>query len=142
MTAHRFALFADYHQFYLQDEHANGDLSAAWTPEAVDRLLAIAPGVIGVGTATDMDVPVELEVLDAEPRDDRSGWERVNDCSIDIPSGRLVIAGCTDYFPEAARIDLPAGSYSARVYYAGLAAAASNPPDGTERYRVALWKRH
>lgn len=45
-----FKLFVDYFQFYLQDERASGDLSERWTQEAVDRLLATAPGTIGVGT--------------------------------------------------------------------------------------------
>jgi hypothetical protein len=45
-----YKLVADYHQFYLQDESAMGNLSDSWTQEAVDRLLALAPGTIGVGT--------------------------------------------------------------------------------------------
>ena len=57
---HEFTLFADYFQFYLQDEAASGDLSEAWTVDAVDRLLAVSPGVIGIGTVRNMDVPVEV----------------------------------------------------------------------------------
>jgi len=57
-------------QFYLQDESADGDLGDSWSQEAVDRLLAIAPGTIGVGTVRDMNVPAVLEILDAEPEDD------------------------------------------------------------------------
>src|SRR4051794_28587591 len=91
-------LFADYHQFYLQDEQATGDLSDAWTDEAVNHLLALAPGVIGVGTVRSTDVPVEVEVVAAAPRDDPTVWDRINECSIDVPSGRIVIAGCADYF--------------------------------------------
>ena len=63
-------LFADYHQFYLRDESADSDLGDSWSQEAVDRLLAIAPGTIGVGTVRDMNVPAVLEILDAEPEDD------------------------------------------------------------------------
>jgi hypothetical protein len=39
-----YELFADYFQLYVQDESAVGDLSESWAQEAVDRLLAIAPG--------------------------------------------------------------------------------------------------
>ena len=53
-------LSADYHQFYLQDEEASGDLSDSWSKEAVERLLAIAPGTVGVGTVREDDVPVEI----------------------------------------------------------------------------------
>ena len=47
---HHFDLFADYHQFYLQDEPVDGNLGDDWTQEATDRLLAITDGTIGVGT--------------------------------------------------------------------------------------------
>ena len=39
MQTHRFNLFADYFQFYVQDESVEGDLSDSWTKEAVQRLL-------------------------------------------------------------------------------------------------------
>src|SRR4051812_23122253 len=113
-------LFADYKQFYLQDEQASGNLADAWTEDAVERLLAIAPGVIGVGTVRAADVPVEVFVLDAAPTDDLRAWDRVNECTLQVPSGCIAVAGCTDYFPDAARIAIPAGSYRARIYYGGL----------------------
>ena len=53
---HHLELFADYHQFYLQDEVADGNLGDSWTPEATDRLLAITEGTIGVGTLRNMKV--------------------------------------------------------------------------------------
>jgi hypothetical protein len=41
-------LFADYFQFYLQDENASSDeLSNLWTQEAVNRLLTVGPGRMG-----------------------------------------------------------------------------------------------
>jgi hypothetical protein len=47
----QYEIFADYHQFYLQDDDQSfGDLSQAWTEEATDRLLAVAPHVISVGS--------------------------------------------------------------------------------------------
>jgi hypothetical protein len=135
-----FDLFADYFQFYLQDENATGDLSESWTPEAVERLLALAPGTIGVGTARNMNVPVVVEIVDSAPDVDTAVWDQINECSIDIPSGRLVIAGCTDYFPEARRMELPAGTYRARVYYGNLAALSANELDGDDHYRIVFWR--
>jgi hypothetical protein len=41
LTEVRVELFADYLQFYIQDEKAVGDLSEKWTEEAVNMLLAI-----------------------------------------------------------------------------------------------------
>ena len=45
--------FADYFQFYLQDDDpAFGNLAEAWTEDATQRLrIAVAPGIVGVGTA-------------------------------------------------------------------------------------------
>jgi hypothetical protein len=67
---------------------------------------ALAPGTIGVGTARNMTVPVEVEVLDRPPGgEDLRAWDQVHECAIDLPSGRLFVAGCTDSVPDAARIE-------------------------------------
>jgi hypothetical protein len=76
MAEHHFDLFADYFQFYLQDEQADGDLSESWTKEATENLLALAPGTIGVGTVRNMTVPVMVEVRDSPPAaSDNSAWD-------------------------------------------------------------------
>src|SRR6266700_4040336 len=134
-----FQLVADYHQFYLQDERADGDLSESWSEEAVDRLLAIAPGTIEVGTVRDMDVLAVLEILDSEPEDHMDQWDQINECTIDLPSGRIVIAGCTDYFPGARRVGVPTGTYRARVYYGKLNTLSTDGLDGGDHYKVVLW---
>jgi hypothetical protein len=139
-TVHyHFELFADYHQFYLQDESVEGDLSDGWTQEATDRLLALAPGTIGVGTVRDMTVSVDIEVRDDEPKETWETWDQVNECSINIDSGRIVVAGCTDYFPKAARVLVPPGVYRARVFYGNLDSLSEDGLEGGDHYRVALW---
>jgi hypothetical protein len=65
---HSLELFADYYQFHIQDESADGNLSDAWTEEAFDRLLAVAPGTVGIGTVRNMDVPITIDILDREPK--------------------------------------------------------------------------
>ena len=141
MTAqqHHFDLFADFFQFYLQDEAADGNLGDSWTDEAVNRLLAIAPGTIGVGTVRNMDVPVDVELATSPPEEDFAEWDQVNECSIKVESGKIVVAGCTDYFPDAARLNVPPGTYRARIYYGGLDDLSENGLDGGDRYRIVLW---
>jgi hypothetical protein len=139
MTKYTFEVFADYFQFYLADEGLEGDLSDAWTDEAVAQLLALVPGVIGVGTARNMDVPVEVQVLDQAPADHLVEWDQVNECTLEVPSGRIVVAGCTDYWPDAARVPVTPGTYRARVYYGDLNSVSENGLDGKDRYRIALW---
>lgn len=89
MKSFELSLFADYFQFYIQDEPASGDLSEAWTEEATDRLLAVAPGTIGVGTVRNMDVPVVVQIHRGEPDDDFAEWDHVVEASVDVASGAL-----------------------------------------------------
>ncbi|MBL8168224.1 MAG: hypothetical protein JNJ50_08730 [Acidobacteria bacterium] len=140
MAQYKYEIFADYFQFYLQDEDVDGNLSDSWTKEAVDNLLALAPGTIGIGTARNMTVPVTVEILDsALDKDDLSIWDQVNECSIEVGSGRIVIAGCTDYFPEAARISVTPGMYRARIYYGNLESLRNYGSEGDDHYKVVLW---
>ena len=61
-------LFAEHYQFYFQDDDIQlGYLSDAWTQIAVDRMLAIVPGAVGVSTALKTNVPVIIEVSIAHP---------------------------------------------------------------------------
>jgi len=140
MRSYDYTIFADYFQFYLQDEEVEGDLSDAWTEEAFNNLLAVVPGTIGVGTVRNMNVPVTVEILESEPLEELDKWDHVNECDIEINSGRLVIAGCTDYFPEAERIEVEPGSYRARIYYGDLDALSEDGLDGDDHYRIVLWK--
>jgi hypothetical protein len=133
-------LLADYFQFYLQDENAKGDLSDSWGSEAVDRLLAVAQGTVGIGTVRNMTVPVVVEILDAEPKGDADAWDHVTECSLDVPTGRVVIAGCTDYFPKAARIEVTPGLYRVRVSYGGLDTISMDCLSGEDHYRIQLWR--
>ena len=131
---HHLQLFADYFQFYVQDEPASGDLSDAWSQDAADRLLAVAPGVVGVGTVSNGNVPVTVEVLDVSPFDDSAGFDQVNECTLVVTQGPLVVAGCTDYFPDAARIPAQPGIYRVRVSY-----RIADAPSAQELYRLQLW---
>ena len=80
-----------------------------------------------------------IEITDARPEDDLNHWDRVAECSVEITSGRMVVAGCTDYFPDAARIDLPPGSYRTRVYFGNLSSLSPDGLEGDDHYRVVMW---
>ena len=85
-----FDLFADYFQFYLQDESVEGNLSDCWTKEADNRLLAVTGGTIGVGTVRNMMVPVVVEIADGEPDEaETPNWDQVNECDLMVKSGRI-----------------------------------------------------
>ncbi len=136
---YKFDLFADFHQFYVEDEDPVGTTEHIWDDKQSHEIaLGIEKGIIAVGTERNFTVPVSLEIHDSEPEYDLSAWDRVNECSIDIPSGTVVIMGCTDYRPDAARIQVDPGWYRARVYYGGLDSVIDFDK-GDDRYRVALW---
>lgn len=134
-------LFADYFQFYIQDENVTGDLSNAWSEEAVNRLLAIAPGTIGVGTVRNMDVPVTIKIFSEEPelQADLNSIQHVNECDLETQSDKLAIAGCTEYFPEAMRLEIGKGLYRARVYYGNLDKLNEDQLDGEDFYEIHFW---
>ncbi|RYE51609.1 MAG: hypothetical protein EOP21_00955 [Hyphomicrobiales bacterium] len=139
MASHTFDLFADYFQFYLQDEEASGIDGDSWNDEATERMLAVAPGALAIGTVRNVDVPISVEILESEPPNDLENWDHVTECSLVITSGKLVIAGCTDYFPDAARIDVAPGTYRARISGGGFDSVAKHWDDGEDMYRVQLW---
>ena len=140
MRRFEYTLFADYFQFYFQDEAAEGNLGDRWHDEAVTRLLAVTDGTVGVGTVRNMDVPVTVEVLDSEPPLDLDPWDHVTECSLAVPTGRIVIAGCTDYFPDAARVDVQPATYRARISYGSLDTLSEDGLDGDDHYLVQLWQ--
>lgn len=140
MHCHQLTLFADYYQFYLQDETASGDLSQAWSPEAVERMLAVADGVVGFGTLRNMQVGVTLEMLDEPPASDTAGFDHVVEGSLDARSGTLVVAGCTDYFPDAARFALAPGTYRVRLSISGADTLSEDGLEGEDHYLVQLWQ--
>jgi hypothetical protein len=139
MSRYELTLFADYYQFYMQDESADGNLADAWTNDAGERLLAVAPGTVGIGTVRNVDVPVSISILEGPPQFDPEAFDHVVECSVDVASGTLVAAGCTDYFPDAMRIAIPSGSYRVRASFEGLDSVSFDGLEGNDRYHLQLW---
>jgi hypothetical protein len=61
------------------------------------------------------------------------------ECSIDVASGRIVVAGCTDYFADAARLQVAPGIYRLRAQYGGLNTVSEDGLSGGDHYSVLLW---
>ncbi|MFN5713043.1 MAG: hypothetical protein ACK463_00385, partial [Bradyrhizobium sp.] len=78
-------------------------------------------------------------ILEREPDDDSAGWDHIVEASLDVASGRIAIAGCTDYFPDAARIDVAPGTYRLRVSYGALDTLSEDGLEGDDHYRLQLW---
>lgn len=133
-------LFADYHQFYLQDDEAGkGDLGDAWSEDATERLFAVTDFAIGIGTVRNMDVPVFIKVMETKPSISLEDWEHVVVSSIECETGQLVVAGCTDYFPDAKRLNLSPGHYQVLACYKGLGTISEDGLDGDDQYHLYIY---
>lgn len=135
-------LFADYHQIHLTDDDPQyADFSSAWSEESVARALAVIPHGLAVGTARDMEVPVTVVFCNAHPAIDRGDFDRLNEAEIEIATGRLVVMGCTDYLPDAARLACEPGKYSALIGYKNLESLSEDGLEGDDSYHVWLWPK-
>lgn len=132
-------LFADYFQFYIQDDDIDvGDLSNAWTEDAVTNLLAETERAIGIGTVRNMDVPVYIQIDNELPNLNSDEWDKINETELKCETGRLVVAGCTDYYPDAQRIDLSPGNYKVVIGYKGLDTLSEDGLDGRDCYYLYI----
>ena len=89
-------LFADYFQFYVCDGAFATDTGTLWDDAATDRMLAVGPDFIAVGTARNMSVPVTIELTPDAPIDDFAEWEQVIECGMMVASGVVLAFGCTE----------------------------------------------
>jgi len=133
-------LFADYYQFYLQDDDlAVGDFSDAWNREAVCRVrIAVVPGCVAIATARNTTVRVELVFSEVEPALAHDSWSHIVEADMLCNTGRIVVAGCTDYFPDARRCPVKPGRHRVRVFY-GFGTRAADGFGDLMDYRVDVW---
>jgi hypothetical protein len=139
MTIHKFELFADYFQLYLADDGSEVDTSEIWNEESLRLKLAVAKNTLAVGTFRNVDVQLEVEILDSAPSIDVAEWDQVSKGYLAITNGKCVVYGCTDYLPDAQRISLPSGEYSALSLAKGLSTITEEWEDAEDFYKVILW---
>ncbi len=138
-AVHAFTIFADYFQFIIQDESSEDDFGTIWTEEALASGTAFGQLAICPGTLRNVEVPVEVVVLDGEPVIDLEEVDHAVEGSFDVPSGKLVVMGCTQYFPDAPRVEVPAGTYRVLVVMTGIASIKNESEPAEDRYLVYLW---
>lgn len=132
-------IYADYHQFYLEDETSPHDTGQIWTKEAHEQMLAVSEKLIAIGTARNENVPVSIEFHDAEPILELKKYSRINECSLEVVSNKLILAGCTEYLPDAARIEVEPSIYRVRILYGNLK-TVKDECEGDDFYVLQLWK--
>ena len=139
MPSHRFTIFADYFQFVLMDEDSEDDFSELWTDEALHRMLAIGAQAVCPGTLRNINVPVEIVVSSGAPQVALADYDHAVETFIKVPSGRLIVMGCSDYLPEAPRIEVPPGTLRVLFLASGLESITTESESADDRYVVHLW---
>jgi hypothetical protein len=103
-------------------------------------MLVVGQGIVCVGTIRNSKAPVTIEIADTEPPPaPHDAWDQINECSLQMPIGRLVIHD--DILGEDGShetISIPPGCYRVRVYYGNLDAQHS-ALKGDDHYLVVLW---
>ncbi len=138
-TVHKFTLFADYFQFHLLDEASKDDFSTMWTEDALKRMLAVGQTALCAGTLRNVDVEAEISVLKSEVIIDPSGYDHIVEASLSIPTGKLVVMGCTDFMPDAPRINLQAGNYQVLYAVSGVDTIKTEWEPAEDKYVHHLW---
>ncbi|MFB8392700.1 hypothetical protein [Streptomyces yangpuensis] len=120
-------------------------ISRRKTEQAVLDGLGVAEHALAIGTAVNETVDVAIDLLTGRPDEDSSDFDHVVEASLNLASGRMVVLGCTDYGPDAARFDMPAGWTRIRAARRNLEAAAypdpdcEDEPEDREEIRIQAW---
>jgi uncharacterized protein YqjF (DUF2071 family) len=142
MKTYHFQLAADHYQWYLEDANAAVETAAKpdfWDAAAMRDAMANARDMVSFGTVRWGNVVVSIGVREEAPQDDVASWDHVVDAAIEVPSGTLVVAGCTEPRENAERIQLAPGVYNLRAYYGNLDIDDTDSAEGDDFYNVTLW---
>lgn len=138
-NVHRFSIFADYFQFIVQDENSEDDFGSIWTEQALNSMVAVGETAICPGTLRNMDVPVEVHVLEAEPAVVFERYDHIVEGAFSSPTGRLVAMGCTEYFPDAPRFEIAPGTYRFLYLISGVHTITAEWEPAEDLYCLYIW---
>lgn len=137
-------LYASHRQFLIQDSEALGktDDEFFWSEEAHHRRLAVADGIIGVGTASYDFVKIRMEHQLTAPELTLEEWDHVTECGLEVRTGRILVMSCISR--SGLFTDVIPGHYRVRVCHANLDQSESEAGpkwDGTagDWYLIQLW---
>jgi hypothetical protein len=95
LQSKKIEVFADYHQFYLWDRDTNPEAPVDYIDEDVLRRIKTGPNVVVIQPERNMEVPVEVEVHDADPGYIPDEWDHIAEASLHLPTGHLQVHECT-----------------------------------------------
>ncbi len=105
---------------YFSDDDAQVDADALWKDILPQQMLVAGDGVFSVRAELDCYVKVLVAVRETELELAEAEFTLLGGCLLDVPSGRIVIAGSAELFPDAARIPVSPALYRVAVYAGSL----------------------
>ena len=139
MGGHRFTIFADYFQFIVQDENSKDDFGTLWNDDAVAMMVAVGETALSLGTLRNVDVAVEVHVVDGPPEVQLEDFDHAVEGRFTSPSGRIVVMGCTDFFPDASRLEVQSGSYGFIYLVSGASTIQTEWDPADDLYSLYIW---
>jgi hypothetical protein len=95
MSVEEIRIYASHSQFYVLDSRLRDfPDDGFWSKDASARRLAIADGIVGIGTGTFGFVQVRVEQHIAEPELNLSAWDHVTECNLEVRSDLMLVMGC------------------------------------------------
>jgi hypothetical protein len=140
MKLHRkFELFADYFQLLLIDASPESEAPTAWSNEAVAQMLAFGLNSVSLGTLRNIAVAFELYIEPSEPPLDLTAYDHVAVGSLSVPSGELLVMGCTDSLADAVRVQMQPGTYQFAYLVSGVETITAESEPADDRYTFLCW---
>lgn len=139
MAKYRLSIFADYFQFIVQDEESNDDFGELWRDAPVGMMVAAGETALSFGTLRNVDVQVELHVVDEPPEIQSDHFDHVVEGAFASPTGKIVVLGCTEYFPDASRLEIAPGSYGFMYLISGVHTIKNEWEPADDLYSVYIW---
>jgi len=125
--------------FYLYDDDSEVDLDQIWNGVPGDLSMVVKDGVVSIRSDQEKKVRLLVEVRENEPCESYDDLLLLGDCCLDVPSGRIVISGSLDNFPDAARIPVRPALYKMRLYAGSLDTVFGGLRRSQDHLRVVLW---
>lgn len=145
-TVHQIEVFADNFQIQIQDQIEECEYPESWNDCLLTQLYVCGDRILGIGTVRDLDCELTLEIFHGAMDEkeqltdpDLNDYDHAVQCTMDIPSGKLLITGCSSDYDECAKIELPKGTYGVRIFWSGLDTTDELGFEGDDRYTVQLY---
>jgi len=127
-----FQVFADRQQFFLLDDERQPNYPESIDADDVRRRFKRADYLLAVYTQGASSMLVRVVLLAGQPDTLLASCDHAIRTWIDVPSGRLIVAGYADYLADCPRVAVPPGRNAVLVQGRRLGTKG-------EAYEITIW---